>query len=75
MLGYSHRGLDAYNEKCVFGSRVCRVLLTWAGLGCPGLDPLLYLQPVMGCLGSSMPVDLHTCLELAGSPLIRDGFV
>lgn len=62
MLGYSHKDLDAHNDKRVFGSRVCRVLLTWAGLGCPGLDPLLHLQPAVGCL------------ELAGSPLVQDGF-
>lgn len=55
MLSYNHRDLDAYNDKCVVGSGVCRVLLIWAGLGWPRLDVLIiYSQPwVPGqpCLG------------------------
>ena len=52
MLIYNHKDLDAYNNKRVFGSRVCRVPLIWGGLGWLQLDLLMHLLPAAGCLGS-----------------------
>ena len=54
MLIYSHKDLDAYSNKHVFGSRICKVPLIWCGLGWPQVDLLIRLLPAVGCLGSSI---------------------
>lgn len=74
MLSYSHKDLDAYDDKRAFGSRVCRLLLTWAGFDGLWFDSLVLRQPAVGRLTSS--ADLGGIrLESAGSRLIWDGLV